>query len=105
MALFFQGIKWLKNPLKLGEVNFGCGNTELALCPTPQSCFFNESVPGGERTMGSCITCPDAYPWLTETRKADNSTNKPNRAYQVVFQHVWNSLTMLLGFISGILHN
>jgi len=47
---------------------FSCDPSSIgqAPCPEPQVCHYNESIPGGERNMGSCVPCPVEYPWLED---------------------------------------
>ncbi|XP_046449601.1 chitin deacetylase 8-like isoform X3 [Daphnia pulex] len=67
-----KGIEWIRNPMTLEKMKvnnpFSCdpSSIEQAPCLEPQVCYYNESVPGGERSMGSCVPCPVEYPWLED---------------------------------------
>ncbi|XP_046636843.1 chitin deacetylase 7-like isoform X3 [Daphnia pulicaria] len=67
-----KGIEWMRNPMTLEQMKvnnpFSCdpSSIEQAPCPEPQVCYYNESVPGGQRSMGSCVPCPVEYPWLED---------------------------------------
>ena len=62
----------MRNPVTLAQMKgndiFSCDPIDRVPCPTPQVCRYNESIPGSERNMGSCIPCPAEYPWLENQR-------------------------------------
>ncbi|EFX88070.1 hypothetical protein DAPPUDRAFT_41891, partial [Daphnia pulex] len=80
-----KGIEWMRNPMTLEQMKvnnpFSCdpSSIEQAPCPEPQVCYYNESVPGGERSMGSCVPCPVEYPWL-EDRSVSTTPFSPSAA-------------------------
>jgi hypothetical protein len=61
----------MKNPQTLAQMKendiFSCdpSSVDHAPCPAPQVCHYvDKSIPGGKRTMGSCVPCPLKYPML-----------------------------------------
>jgi hypothetical protein len=67
----------MRNPVTLAQMKekdfFSCDPIDRVPCPTPQVCRYNESIPGGERNMGSCIPCPAEYPWLENQRSVSTT--------------------------------
>jgi len=67
----------MRNPQTLAQMKdndiFSCypSSVDQAPCPAPQVCYYDKSIPGDKRTMGSCVPCPTEYPWLDTYAKGE----------------------------------
>lgn len=61
--LFFclKVIEWLKNPVSVSDFKTNAASIDTSCVKS--TCNL-KNLSGADRTMVSCVPCPNAYPWL-----------------------------------------